>query len=109
MENPRIDQSCPGNLDHDTELRSNGTNVEWREPTARDNSGIIDNVTVTYFHLESNDEDLLFVNNSGMLRQRNFFIGSTAVEYIFTDNAGLSTNCTFDVHITGEFPLKCIL
>ena len=103
IERPRIDQDCPGNSDHDADFRSNGTEVIWNEPTATDNSGLIDNVTITYLHMETDDRGFQIGNNSGLSRSRTYIIGTTMVEYLFTDEAGLSTNCTFNVTITGEF------
>ncbi|XP_072051832.1 uncharacterized protein [Amphiura filiformis] len=60
------------------------TTVTWTEPTATDNSGLVPTVTRSH--------------SPGDV----FFIGLTTVRYVFTDNAGNSETCTFDISATGD-------
>ncbi|XP_071815511.1 hyalin-like isoform X2 [Apostichopus japonicus] len=79
--NPEI-ISCPNTVTREVELHSNGSYVEWTNPTAIDNSGTVNLISVTH-------------------SRGDFFpIGITKVEYLFGDSSGNSANCRIDVVVT---------
>ncbi|PIK59093.1 putative hyalin-like isoform X2 [Apostichopus japonicus] len=74
--------SCPNTVTREVELHSNGSYVEWTNPTAIDNSGTVNLISVTH-------------------SRGDFFpIGITKVEYLFGDSSGNSANCRIDVVVT---------
>lgn len=64
-------------------------NVTWEEPFATDNSGL--------------DVKL---NKTGGSSGDFFTLGTTAVEYIFTDTSGNSAHCTVNVNVLGKSLLQ---
>lgn len=73
--------NCPGNINAYSDALVCGANVTWTVPTATDNCGIASS-TATH---ASGD----------------FFpVGTTTVTYTFTDSAGNTSICTFDVTVT---------
>ena len=82
---PPITNSCPGDQNATTDNGNSTGTVSWTEPTATDNSGLV-NVTSTHHPGDS------------------FQIGTTTVVYTAIDPSSNVANCTFSVVITGLFP-----
>ncbi|XP_071819452.1 uncharacterized protein [Apostichopus japonicus] len=78
---PPIIQNCPANINSIVELGTPGRLVSWTEPTAFDASGVVNIV------LQSHTTNSLFP------------VGSTIVTYVFSDDSGLTSTCTFTVTI----------
>ena len=81
---PPIINSCPGDQHATTDNGSPTGTVSWTEPTATDNSGLV-NVTSTHHPGDS------------------FQIGTTTVTYMAIDPSSNVANCTFSVVVTGSF------
>ncbi len=78
-ENPVI-TACPGNITVNNNIGTCGAAVNWAAPTALDNCGI---ATFTSTHAPGSV----------------FPVGTTAVTYTATDNAGLTATCSFNVTV----------
>jgi len=79
--------SCPSNITVSADAGTCSAIVSWTAPTATDNCG---NVTLSASA------------NSGM----SFNVGTTAVDYTFSDDAGNDVSCTFDVIVQdNELPV----
>ena len=76
---PPVINGCPGPITQNVALGTTSTIVSWTEPTATDNSGVTPAVTRSHQPGES------------------FPIGTTIVRYTFTDQAGNSEFCSFDI------------
>ncbi|MEM6963371.1 MAG: HYR domain-containing protein, partial [Bacteroidota bacterium] len=90
-ENPTL--SCP--TDDVTVISSNGANavVNGLDPSPNDNCGI---ASTTYTLTDASNMNVIATGNddaSGFT----FPIGTTIVEYVTTDNVGLTNTCTFNV------------
>ncbi|XP_041454281.1 mucin-17-like isoform X37 [Lytechinus variegatus] len=78
---PPVISNCPGAINVEVSSSLSTASVSWDEPTAEDESGIV--LTSQNF-------------NPGQL----FGVGTTAVTYTFTDQAGNPAICTFVVTVT---------
>ncbi|XP_077977748.1 hyalin-like [Glandiceps talaboti] len=79
-EAPIFDPACPQDISQNTDAGSSTTTVNWSEPQAKDNTGIL-TPTRTY---EGNT----------------FSIGDTVVQYSAEDNSGNRVSCEFTVTVT---------
>ncbi len=75
---------CPDAIRRTVEVGDTSEAVSWIEPYATDNSGMAPMVTMTH---EPGDY---------------FTVGVTQVHYTFTDQAGNSATCAFNVHIGNQ-------
>ncbi len=74
--------TCPRDVSQTTGCNTVGTNVEFDDATATDNSGTANLVSQSH-------------------RSRQFFVvGTTSVTYTFTDPSGNRADCSFDVFVT---------
>ncbi|KAJ8046995.1 Hyalin [Holothuria leucospilota] len=74
--------SCPNIVTREVELHSNGSYVEWTNPTATDNSGNVNLISMSH-------------------SRGDFFpLGITKVEYVFGDDSGNTAICNIDVVVT---------
>ncbi len=74
--------ACTGNIAETVNFGQGGTTVNYVEPTATDNSGIVN--LASRSHIPGNF----------------FIVGTTTVTYRFVDGAGNSATCSFDVTVT---------
>ena len=73
---------CPDSINVNLPQGSSGVNVTWTEPSTSETVGVSQTKT----------------HQPGY----GFTIGVTAVQYTFTDQAGNSAFCTFNVTVSGE-------
>ena len=82
---PPVISGCPASITFMSPIGSTQLEITWTEPTAVDNSGLGPIRTQTHQPTDS------------------FPVGTTAVTYTFTDQAGNSAECSFDVTIGKDF------
>lgn len=73
---------CPANINVNVELGTTSATVTWIEPTAVDNSGVVNLITRSH------------APNSA------FPLGTTPVSYVFSDLSNNIAQCGFDVTVT---------
>ncbi|XP_072013682.1 uncharacterized protein [Amphiura filiformis] len=78
---------CPNDIEVQAPAGSTSTPVGWTEPTATDNSGVEPTVVRTRVPGSS------------------FNVGTTLVRYTFSDQAGNTASCTFNVIVTTSGPV----
>lgn len=79
---PPVISDCPENININVELGTASAVVTWVEPTATDNSGVVNLVTRSAAPGSS------------------FNLGDTTVTYIFSDNSNNINTCVFTVTVT---------
>ena len=81
---PPVISGCPADIEISAPTGSSSSVATWTNPTARDNSGVTPVRTATH---ESGDI---------------FSAGTTPVVITFTDAAGNSATCSFNVLVSGS-------
>ena len=73
---------CPADVQHTALTGQGGSNMEWNEPQAFDNSGTADLISRSH-------------------TPGSFFpMGATTVSYTFADPSGNTASCSFDVIVS---------
>ena len=73
---------CPPNQELPTETGQSYATVTWEVPVPSDNSN-------------------MSLSLKGLRPPHQFYVGRDYVRYEVTDTAGLSTGCTFSIHVKG--------
>ena len=96
VEYPTLTIPCPRDIYVDTTRNMPTATVNWTEPTAEDNSGIMPTKSVRKI-LPRNNE----IQKKHLKIPHKFAIGETTVEYTFADGEGLTRSCRFTVKVKG--------
>ena len=79
---------CPPNQELPTETGQSYVIVTWEVPVHSDNSN-------------------MSLSLKGLRPPQQFYVGIDNVTYQVTDTAGLSTSCTFSIHVKGAYFILC--
>ena len=79
---------CPPNQELPTETGQSYAIVTWEVPVHSDNSN-------------------MSLSLKGLRPPQQFYVGRDNVTYEVTDTAGLSTSCTFSIHVKGAYFILC--